>query len=63
MDAVSRLESLLKHMDVPVNRSRVNFNNLRWLDRNLWIRNEGHPSYKEASSLIKQCLKDKLYKN
>lgn len=47
---MNRLKQILDTMDVP----EVRKNDLRWLGRNLWIRNSNHLNLKEALSLIKE---------
>ncbi len=47
-----RLNELLETMDVPKSR----FADLRWLTRNLGIRNEKHPNFLEARRLIVDAL-------
>jgi len=52
------LKSLLKGMDVPEHRkNKVTPQNLRWLLRNLGIRNSGHKNYHTAINGIKAALK------
>lgn len=49
----TKLEKLLATMDVPVSR----INDMRWLLRNLAIRNSEHPNFAEAIKLIKKANK------
>jgi len=57
----NRLVEILATMDVPVQRwahgAVRNLTNLRWLMRNLGIRNAGHPDLAEALQLIRQHMK------
>lgn len=48
-DSLSRLESLTRNMDVPVFRRT----SIKWLARNLAIRNSDHPDFQEAMDVIK----------
>jgi hypothetical protein len=49
---VIRLQVILNKMDVPILRQ----NDVRWLSRNLGIRNSAHPDFAEAMRLIKELL-------
>ena len=57
----NRLVEILATMDVPVQRwahgAVRKRTNLRWLMRNLGIRNAGHPDLAEAQQLIRQHMK------
>lgn len=55
-----QLQELLSSMDIPISRR----GDLRWLSRNLGIRNWQHPRVKEAIKLINSLLKsvDKIEK-
>jgi hypothetical protein len=59
--ADNRLVEILATMDVPVRRwahgAARKHANLRWLMRNLGIRNAGHPDLAEAQQLIRQHMK------
>jgi len=48
------LGELLEGMDVPDNRR----DDLRWLLRNLAIRNEGNPSLPQALSVIRKLIQE-----
>jgi hypothetical protein len=50
-----RLKSILSRMDVPETRKT----DLRWLLRNLGIRNKNHPDFLEAMGLIGAILSNK----
>ena len=49
----AKLEKLTKFMDVPCFR----YSNIKWLARNLKIRNANHPSYPEAQALVDELSK------
>ena len=49
-----QLAKLLETMDVPVMRKT----DYRWLYRNLFIRNGGHPLYKQAEKVLIAILKE-----
>jgi len=53
----NRLVEILATMDVPAQRQAPGISNLRWLMRNLGIRNAGHPDLAEAQQLIRQHMK------
>jgi len=55
----TQLRDLLRGMDLPAHR-KENFSvhNLRWLSRNLSVRNSDHQHYGEAAERIKQLLKE-----
>ena len=54
----SQLAEILKEMDLPETRKNLNDNsNLRWLTRNMSIRNKKHPRCKKAFKLIKNLMK------
>jgi len=62
MKGMKRLQKLLKDMDVP----KLRRTDVRWLARNLPIRNHSHPKFQEAMDTIKNLLKkppteDSLY--
>jgi hypothetical protein len=52
-----QLAKILKSMDVPRRRCEFSKNNLRWLARNIAVRNREHPQFEEAFDLIKLLLK------
>lgn len=59
--AVNELESLLEEMDIPRNRTYINYNNLKWLNKNLKTRNQNHPKFKRVAELVTTALEQKLY--
>ena len=59
-EKLNKLKELLATMDVPDNRIRRNLfktSSIRWLNRNLRIRNNEHPQLTEALELIKSLMK------
>ena len=56
-DLILELENLIKPMDIPVRRKMVNQKeDLRWLARNLGIRNAGHRNFKRAVEILKEVV-------
>ncbi len=55
---MKKLSVLLNDMDIPEIRRELTTNNLRWLLRNLGIRNSNHLHFKEVMELIKKFLND-----
>ena len=54
-----RLKEILATMDIPQMRSDITqTQNLRWLQRNLQVRNGTHPNTGEALLIIRDILKD-----
>jgi chorismate-pyruvate lyase len=54
----SALGTILAQMDVPEMRKELdNTGNLRWLNRNLAIRNKNHPMFNTARTLLTDILK------
>ena len=51
-EKLSKLLTLLKDMDIPEGRRY----DLRWISRNLEVRNRNHKNYKEAMRLIKDYV-------
>jgi len=56
----SRLVELLSRMDIPDGRRSpegvLEAQHLRWLTRNMFIRNRQHPDFKEAEQLLRKLL-------
>jgi len=52
----SRLLELLETMDVPKLRKNLTLENIRWLKRNLMIRNGEHQHFAEAITIINHML-------
>lgn len=57
------LQTLLQQFDIPSNRREMTPANLRWLGRNLQIRNGDNPMFETARSLIKWLLRNLPQKN
>jgi hypothetical protein len=55
-DTISRkksaLSTLLGHMDIPKMRRELTPSNIRWLGRNLGVRNGDHPMFPTARAMI-----------
>ena len=54
----SALRTILEQMDVPLTRIQLRRTDVRWLGRNLQIRNGDHPMFETASGLIRWLLKN-----
>lgn len=54
----SALRTILGQMDVPPMRTQLRRTDVRWLGRNLQIRNGDHPMFETASGLIRWMLKN-----
>ena len=55
---------ILEEMDVPDKRKNLNeLANLRWLQRNLLIRNGNHPRAVEVVEFIAEMARDKIKQN
>ena len=52
----SALGTILAQMDVPEMRKTITAENLRWLNRNLAIRNKNHPMFKTARTLLSDIM-------
>ena len=50
------LKKLLKSMNIPDDRNRLNENNLRWLFRNIMPYNMNHPELYKCLGLIKEII-------
>lgn len=53
---MERLKEILNTMDISEVRKDLNASNLRWLIRNIGIKNNNHPDLKECIKLIKKEL-------
>jgi len=52
-----KLKDLLSTMDLPKNRkTKLSLENLRWLQRNIFIRNGDNPNLKEAQNIINKLI-------
>ena len=56
-DPQSRLLEFLDEMDIPLLRTKLTKSNLRWLLRNVRIRNSDHPNLDEAIDLLKDLVR------
>lgn len=52
-ELLDRLENLTSTMDIPIFRTR----SVVWLNRNIHIRNQDHPNFKEAREILKILMK------
>lgn len=55
----TNLVKFLSGMNVPEKRKVINLHNLLWLNRNLFIQNDGHPNLASAMKLIRKMLNQK----
>ena len=56
----AQLAEMLEEMDVPAFRKNVNrLANVRWLFRNLLIRNRNHPKVMQAIGITKEIMRGK----
>jgi len=56
-ERISELEKLISKMDIPFYRKTIkSSDSIRWLSRNLAIKNATHPDYQKAVLLIKEIL-------
>ena len=54
----AELAGILEEMDIPEFRKHINvFNNLRWLSRNMLIRNNNHPKGLQAIKIVKKLMR------
>lgn len=53
------LQTILINMDIPESKLNLDdISNIRWLQRNISIRNSNHPLFTMACDLIKELLKN-----
>jgi len=52
----SELAKILDTMDIPALRKELTESNLRWLNRNILVRNSQHPDVEKALVIIRQLL-------
>lgn len=55
---LSALQTLLQPFDIPESRRELTSANIRWLSRNLAVRNKDNPMFETAMGLIKWLLKN-----
>ena len=54
----AELAGILEEMDIPEFRKHLNrFGNLRWLSRNMLIRNTNHPKGLQAIIIVKKLMR------
>jgi hypothetical protein len=58
MSQEKKLEKLIENMDIPWNRKK-DFNSvkLRWLYKNLGVKNKDNKNYQEAMGIIENLIK------
>lgn len=55
----SKLHTLIKDMDIPdYRKTNTNPDNLKWLGRNIQVRNSNHANFTESRKLIVSILRD-----
>ena len=52
-----KLNLILQSMDNPEMRKELNLTNLRWLQRNIFIKNSKHPNFDDSNTLIGELIK------
>ncbi len=55
-----QLKQLLEHMDVPTIRMELKPEDIRWLNRNLYINNRESPHFEQAKVLVGQLLRESI---
>ena len=56
---VTKLVELLRPMELPEwRKSKLTIHNVRWLSRNMGLKNSTHPNYNESIELIKAIIRD-----
>lgn len=54
---IEKLESLLRKMDLPFNRKKdLTPQKIKWLSKNLQVKNETHKNYSQAIEIIERLL-------
>jgi hypothetical protein len=54
----AELAGILEEMDIPEFRKHIHrFTNLRWLSRNMLIRNTNHPKGLQAIRIVKKLMR------
>ena len=54
---VERLAEILSNMDIPASRESLTPTNVRWLLRNLRVRNGKHPDINEVIACLKEIAR------
>jgi hypothetical protein len=58
---LEKLQRLIKGMDLPIQRkTQTTPHNIRWLSRNLGVRNSEHPKFQEAKLLLVKLLREDI---
>jgi hypothetical protein len=64
LQRTTQVLEILKEMDLPETRKNLNeLANLRWLQRNLLIRNGNHPKAVQVVEFIAEMARDKMKQN
>jgi len=64
LQRTTQVLEILKEMDLPEARKNLNeLANLRWLQRNLLIRNGNHPKAVQVVEFIAEMARDKMKQN
>lgn len=54
---LSKLTKLLRNMDIPTHRKTKHTpENLKWLGKNIGVRNSNHKNYNEVTSILSEIL-------
>jgi hypothetical protein len=61
MDGREQLKEILGSMDVPQAKLNLSDGDMRWLGRNIGVRNQEHPRFREAVRLLYDLLPDALH--
>lgn len=51
-NSFDRLQEIVATMDIPPDRS----SDIKWLSRNIQVRNANHPQFREACDMIRKLL-------
>lgn len=54
------LLALLEHMDIPTMRLELKPEDIRWLNRNLYINNRNAPGFGRAREIVSQLLRSMI---
>lgn len=56
-ERIAELEKLISKMDIPFYRKTIKSSDtIRWLSRNLSVKNSTHPDYQKVMSIIKEII-------
>jgi hypothetical protein len=57
----TKLVELLRTMELPEwRKNHLTIHNVRWLSRNMGLKNSTHPNYNESIELIKSIIREGL---